>query len=96
MSVLIKVSIFLLFIQTVRSQTICSTEISVENSKLIEKKLAISNKAYSGYSPTIRLALHNVTDNSGNGGYTWQQIRSVVGGLSTYYQNYNICFEVVS
>lgn len=77
-------------------QTFCRTELNIENALSFQKKIENDTKIYNGISPVVRLALHNVNRNDGTGGNSWADIRNVIAGLSTYYQQFNICFVVVS
>ncbi len=96
MSQTISFLIFLLVFKNSLGQTFCGTELNIEKALSFQKKIENDTKTYSGIKPTIRLALHNVNKDNGTGGNSWDDIRNVVAGLSNYYQEFNICFVVVS
>ncbi len=78
------------------SQSMCNSIVNIDNAKKLEVLLNMHNKNYLGTKPIIRLSLHNVKNDDGSEGYTWNQINQVVNGLSEFYYPLDICFVVVN
>lgn len=79
-----------------KSQKVCSSIENKMNGKILSELLKkVEYKNYNGQIPMVRLALHNVRSSSGSGGNTWNDIRSVVDGISSFFEPHGICFTVV-